>query len=62
MFLGKAGSGCIGSSQYSIFREDNFSLRGAAKSLLLLTGMRVHFDFVSATQIELPSVVERAVG
>lgn len=37
-------------------------MRGAAESLLLLTGMRVHFDFVSATRIELPSVVERALG
>jgi hypothetical protein len=37
-------------------------MRGAAKSVVLLTGMRGHFDFVSATQIELPSVVERALG
>ena len=37
-------------------------MHGAAKSVLLLTGMRGHFDFVSATQIELPSVLERAVG
>jgi hypothetical protein len=35
---------------------------GAAKGVLLLSGMRGHFDSVSATQIELPSVVERALG
>ena len=37
-------------------------MRGAPKGVPLLTGMRGHFDSVSATQIELPSVMERAVG
>ena len=37
-------------------------MRGGAKGVLLLAGMRGHSDSVSATQIELPSVVERAVG